>query len=156
MRSQRRTPSTRSCGVRFLAALRTRVGRPAHLRPSPTLADSAATDARGFKDINDTFFRAGVRALELAFEGQFHYACFYAYAKLKEQEVKVRSGARAAISHHPHRQLTRTEPSPTRRPPPAFRAQNIAWIATCQEHGVYSEVDRVIPVFSRLAGAAKR
>ena len=95
-----------------------------HLLPQtarPPNKDSAATDARGFKDINDTFFRANVRALELAFEGQFHYACFYAYAKLKEQEVK-----------------------------------NIAWIATCQEHGVFSEVDRAIPIFSRTAGAVKR
>ena len=88
-----------------------------HTSPSP---DASATDTRGLKDINDTFFRAGVRALESAFEGQFHFACFYAYAKLKEQEVK-----------------------------------NIAWIATCQEHGLYAEADRAIPIFSRFAVGMK-
>ena len=77
-------------------------------------ADSAPTDARGFKDINDTFFQYVVKAYELAFEGQFHYACFYSYVKLKEQEVK-----------------------------------NIAWLATCMEHGVYSEMERIVPIFSK-------
>ena len=85
------------------------------------LWDSAPTDARGLKDVNDTFFRYQVKALEGAFEGQFHYACFYAYAKLKEQEVK-----------------------------------NIAWIATCMEHGVHGEMERVLPVFSRVHAGGKR
>jgi V-type H+-transporting ATPase subunit d len=66
------------------------------------------------RDISDAFFRRTVTQLELAFEGAFHYAPLYAYAKLKEQEVK-----------------------------------NVVWIATCLEHGVYSELDRIIPIFSR-------
>ena len=40
------------------------------------------------RDISDSFFKRTVKQLELAFEGQFHYAPVYAYAKLKEQEVK--------------------------------------------------------------------
>lgn len=62
-----------------------------------------------------------MRALEGAFEGQFHYACYYAYAKLKEQECK-----------------------------------NIAWIATCMEHGVFGEMDRIVPVFSRVTSVRTR
>lgn len=77
--------------------------------------DSAPVDARGIRDITDAFFHKQVKLLESAFDGQFHYSPFYAYCKLKEQEVK-----------------------------------NIAWIATCLEHGVYSEVDRIIPVFTRV------
>jgi len=88
------------------------------------LWDHAPVDARGVRDVSDAFFRHAVHMLELAFEGQFHYAPFYAYVKLKEQEAK-----------------------------------NIAWLATCLEHGVYGEMERIIPVFSRNAqkqGGVKR
>ena len=85
------------------------------------LWDHAPVDARGVRDVSDAFFRHAVRLLELSFEGQFHYAPFYAYAKLKEQECK-----------------------------------NIAWVATCLEHGVYGEMERIIPVFSRAVKSGKR
>jgi V-type H+-transporting ATPase subunit d len=42
----------------------------------------------GDRSIDDSFYERDVQMLELAFESQMHYACFYAYAKLKEQEIR--------------------------------------------------------------------
>lgn len=42
----------------------------------------------GEKSIDDIFYERDVQMLELAFESQMHYAVFYAYVKLKEQEIR--------------------------------------------------------------------
>ena len=33
-------------------------------------------------------FEESIKRYSIAFEQQFHYACFYAYIKIKEQEIK--------------------------------------------------------------------
>mmetsp|Transcript_11135 Transcript_11135/g.16964 ORF Transcript_11135/g.16964 Transcript_11135/m.16964 type:complete len:399 (-) Transcript_11135:207-1403(-) len=38
--------------------------------------------------IDDEFYKREVRMYELAFEGQMHFGCIYAYVKLKEQEIR--------------------------------------------------------------------
>mmetsp|Transcript_17386 Transcript_17386/g.26379 ORF Transcript_17386/g.26379 Transcript_17386/m.26379 type:complete len:390 (+) Transcript_17386:124-1293(+) len=42
----------------------------------------------GDKSIDDAFYERDVQMLELAFESQMHCAVFYAYVKLKEQEIR--------------------------------------------------------------------
>lgn len=50
--------------------------------------DSADIAEGGERLVDDAFFQRNVRVLEHAFDGQFHYGMFYAFVKLKEQEVK--------------------------------------------------------------------
>ncbi|RLN83288.1 hypothetical protein BBJ28_00012926 [Nothophytophthora sp. Chile5] len=40
------------------------------------------------KSIDDAFYERDVQMSELAFQSQMHFGCFYAYVKLKEQEVR--------------------------------------------------------------------
>lgn len=49
---------------------------------------SAYGNGDGSKSIDDAFYERDVQNLELAFESQMHYAVFYAYVKLKEQEIR--------------------------------------------------------------------
>jgi len=46
------------------------------------------TGVQSEKSLEDAFFEYEVRLNELAFEGQFGYGVFYAYFKLKEQEIR--------------------------------------------------------------------
>lgn len=40
------------------------------------------------KNLEDAFFEHEVKLCRLAFEQQFHYGIFYAYLRLKEQEIR--------------------------------------------------------------------
>ena len=40
------------------------------------------------KSIDDYMFEEKAKMYALAFEQQFHHACYYAYLKLKEQEIR--------------------------------------------------------------------
>jgi V-type H+-transporting ATPase subunit d len=42
----------------------------------------------GLKTLDDVMFEELTKKFSIAFEQQFHYACFYAYIKIKEQEIK--------------------------------------------------------------------
>eukprot|EP00949_MAST-11_sp_MAST-11-sp1_P003356 g3356.t1 len=55
---------------------------------SPTWRNLFREMAQSGKSFDDILYRREVRLCELAFEGQFHYGAFYAYVRLKEQEIR--------------------------------------------------------------------
>jgi V-type H+-transporting ATPase subunit d len=55
--------------------------------PDPKKIDEFSIQA-GLRTLDDFMFEEQIKRYSIAFEQQFHYACFYAYIKIKEQEIK--------------------------------------------------------------------
>jgi V-type H+-transporting ATPase subunit d len=64
------------------------LGRVLDLFPQYAAIWNIHASGHGDKSIDDCFYERDVQMMELAFESQCHFAVFYAYVKLKEQEIR--------------------------------------------------------------------
>ena len=55
--------------------------------PDPKKLDEFGLQS-GLKTLDDLMFKESMKRYSIAFEQQFHFACFYAYIKIKEQQIK--------------------------------------------------------------------
>lgn len=95
------------------------------------------------KSVENAFFELEVALNKDAFEQQFHYGLFYAYVKLREQEVRPRTGADPPSCGR--RPLTAAPPAAA--PRRAAQIRNIVWIAECISQDQRSQITQYVNIF---------